>query len=96
MFAEEKEQKEKQQKKHERKKQNAETLDIMKKLELDTKRPKAVAALGSTVRKTLKRKGVRLRKNTVVRGIKIKDAESKRKVKEILAAEESMKDNVME
>lgn len=93
---EEKEQKEKQLKKHERKKQNAETLEIMAKLELDTKRPKEVTGLGATVSKQLKRKGVRLRKNTVVRGIKIKDAESKRKVKEILAAEESMKEHLME
>ena len=49
--------------------------------------------LGATVSKTkTKRKGVRLRKNTVVRGIKIKDAESKKKVREILAAEETMRD----
>lgn len=89
MHAEEKEQKDKQLKKQERKKQNAETLEIMAKLELDSKRPKAVATLGSTVSKKLKRKGVRLRKNTVVRGIKIKDAESKRRVKEILAEEDA-------
>ena len=77
-------------KKQERKKQNSETLEIMAKLELDSsKRPKAVANLGATVSKKLKRKGVRLRKHTVVRGIKIKDAESKRRVKEILAEEES-------
>ncbi len=66
----------------------------MKKLEIDAdKKPKAVAMLGATVSKTkTKRKGVRLRKNTVVRGIKIKDAESKKKVREILAAEETMRD----
>ena len=33
----------------------------------------------------------KLRKNAVVRGIKIKDAASKQKVKEILAEEEVMK-----
>mmetsp|Transcript_5907 Transcript_5907/g.11532 ORF Transcript_5907/g.11532 Transcript_5907/m.11532 type:complete len:114 (-) Transcript_5907:1433-1774(-) len=90
----EKEEREKQQKKIERKKQNEETLNIMKKLEIDSNRkPQAVSKLGATVsKKKTKRKGVRLRKNTVVRGIKIKDAESKKRVKEILAAEETMRD----
>lgn len=42
--------------------------------------------------KKLKRKaGPRVRKNAVVRGIKIKGAESKQKVREILAEEKAMK-----
>ena len=93
IYAEEKEQREKQDKKIERKKQNEETLNIMKKLELDSKRPRAVASLGATKKPQMKRKGVRLRKNSVVRGIKITDSESKKKVREILAAEEAMKES---
>lgn len=91
----EKEQREKKQKREEKKKNTQETMDIMSKLEIDTnnKKPAAVRSLHAPVQtKKLKRKGLRLRKNAIIRGIRIHDAESKRKVKELLAAEESMKE----
>jgi len=90
--AEDKEERAKKEKKEERKKQNKETLDIMMKLDISNKRPSSISSIGVPVTKKLKRKGVRLRKNSMVRGVRIKDAESRKKVKEILAAEESMKD----
>lgn len=39
-----------------------------------------------------KNRKIKLRKHSVVRGIRITDAESKKKVLELLAAEESIKD----
>lgn len=87
-----KEERAKKEKKEERKKQSKETLDIMMKLDIGGKRPSSLSSIGAPVTKKMKRKGVRLRKNSMVRGVRIKDAESRKKVKEILAAEESMKD----
>jgi hypothetical protein len=43
--------------------------------------------LNASTKTKMKRKGVRLRKNAVVRGIKVTDAESKRQIREILEAE---------
>lgn len=87
-----KEERAKKEKKEERKKQSKETLDIMMKLDIGGKRPSSLSSISAPVTKKMKRKGVRLRKNSMVRGVRIKDAESRKKVKEILAAEESMKD----
>ena len=46
--------------------------------------------------KKLKRRPPRIRKNAVVRGIKITDAESKKRVLDILAAEKAEKANAMD
>lgn len=94
--AEEKEQREKQAKKAERKKENAEALDVLSKMGLGggTKSTKKLG-LSVTTKTNMKKKGVRLRKNAVVRGIKVKDAESKRMIREILEAEATGADAAM-
>ena len=84
---EEKEQREKLAKKAERKKENAEALDVLSKLGLSQTNKKTSKKLGISTTTKTKRKGVRLRKNAVVRGIKVKDAESKRQIREILEGE---------
>mmetsp|Transcript_10018 Transcript_10018/g.27234 ORF Transcript_10018/g.27234 Transcript_10018/m.27234 type:complete len:117 (+) Transcript_10018:1190-1540(+) len=83
----EKEQREKLAKKAERKKENAEALDVLSKLGLSQTNKKTSKKLGISTTTKTKRKGVRLRKNAVVRGIKVKDAESKRQIREILEGE---------
>ncbi|KAL4514911.1 hypothetical protein Ndes2526A_g03738 [Nannochloris sp. 'desiccata'] len=55
----------------------------------------SLSKLGVAGRK-FKRKGIRLRKNHMVRGIRIKDASSKQKVKDILAAEEAMREMMVD
>lgn len=96
-FTEEKEQREKQAKKAERKKENADALDVLSKFGLSQTNTKSTSKLGiSTTTKTkMKRKGVRLRKNAVVRGIKVKDAESKRQIREILERENGGEEEAM-
>lgn len=64
----------------------------MMKLQLNSKKAPFIGAVGAPVAKKMKRKGVKLRKNALIRGIRVKDAESKRKIREILAAEENMKE----
>ncbi|PRW45646.1 OTU domain-containing protein isoform X1 [Chlorella sorokiniana] len=69
------------------------------KLAKKQQRLKAAESMGVAAPKRLKRKqkkGVRIKKHVVIRGVKITDAESKRKVKEMLAAEEAMKDLMMD
>ena len=57
------------------------------KLGLSQTNKKTSKKLGISTTTKTKRKGVRLRKNAVVRGIKVKDAESKRQIREILEGE---------
>jgi hypothetical protein len=61
----------------------------------ETSRPSSTAGAVATALRPksqkLKRKGVKLRKHAVIRGIRITDAASKQQVKEILAAEEAMR-----
>lgn len=59
----------------------------------------AADRMGVQAPKRLKKKakkGVRIKKHVVVRGVKVTDAESKRKIKEMLAAEEAMRDMMMD
>ncbi|PSC68966.1 OTU domain-containing protein isoform X1 [Micractinium conductrix] len=59
----------------------------------------AAEQIGVAAPKRLKRKakkGVRIKKHVVVRGVKVTDAESKKKIKEMLAAEEAMKAMMMD
>lgn len=59
----------------------------------------AADRMGVAAPKRLKRKakkGVRIKKHVVVRGIKVTDAESKQKIKEVLAAEHAMKELMMD
>ncbi|KAL4444659.1 hypothetical protein ABPG77_002476 [Micractinium sp. CCAP 211/92] len=59
----------------------------------------AAERVGVQAPKRLKKKakkGVRIKKHVVVRGVKVTDAESKRKIKEMLAAEEAMRAMMMD
>ncbi len=94
-FVEEKEQREKLANKAERKKENAEALDVLSKFGLSQTNKKTSKKLGISTTTKTKRKGVRLRKNAVVRGIKVKDAESKRQIREILEREEHGTEDAM-
>ncbi len=94
-LAEEKEQREKLAKRAERKKENAEALDVLSKFGISQTNKKTPKKLGVSSTTKTKRKGVRLRKNAVVRGIKVKDAESKRQIREILEREEHGPEDAM-
>ncbi|KAL6770058.1 hypothetical protein ACKKBG_A33435 [Auxenochlorella protothecoides x Auxenochlorella symbiontica] len=62
-----------------------------KKEKVVTKAQKAPVE-GKAIAKKSKFKGVRIKRNRTIRGIKIKDAESRQKVREVLAAEQAMKE----
>lgn len=63
-----------------------------RKVTQEKKAAKAMKNPGVKKAQPKKKKGLRIRKNVVIRGVKVKDAETKKKVKKILAAEAAMRE----
>mmetsp|Transcript_6368 Transcript_6368/g.14133 ORF Transcript_6368/g.14133 Transcript_6368/m.14133 type:complete len:132 (+) Transcript_6368:59-454(+) len=78
-------------------KRNAHAYDLQKEKEAQDKRQKKLEQKASKVtsggvKKIKRNKGIRIRKNARLKGIHVQDADSKRKVKQLLKAEAAMRD----
>ncbi|GAB4821294.1 hypothetical protein N2152v2_008340 [Parachlorella kessleri] len=70
--------------------------DKLQKRKADDSKKDTSLGVKATATKKTKKKAIRIKKNVVIRGIKVRDAESKKKVKEVLAAEEAMREMMVD